>query len=973
MESYQQPQPHHHYMRPPQPPQPPPSMSADPHFSHHLQPPPPPPPSNSWFSGQFQYQPSHSPPPPPPPPQPQPQPQQQNQWGPSPPPYHAHPHQPYPAQHYPPPPPPPPPPPRPSQPPPPPPTYSHQDWTNANWNHHAGWEYPAHGNEEDWAAKARAWASARSEREDQYPQLQFTSVARQDEPPQYANQYAAEPHYQDIQQTSMPTTGFQNYQGPVAPLNRPPMVHQQEPAPINSYASDAYFSFAAKDGALGGDMSSMFPGQQGPASSVVHQPEVPSSYSSVPGKEDGSQKHQTLLPADVRSVPADHAHFAYGNHSVDPMDQPLNFASRLSHENDPKMKSGYPDSPGPVRANDAVSTVSSLHAWTTPAAPGAPYPPAFPLASQHDPSIDVPPFPGQPAPLFGRGPSFQSGVPAPGGLGAGSSHHPTAAFPADAYGSSLGSERPKKAAVPNWLREEIIKNKTTIPTSAPGPFKDGSQSNEDEIISKFNAKGDQADSKSMDSARSTEEEDDDDDDDYEEAQKTVAINQEIKRVLTEVLLKVTDELFEDIATQVLNEDDPTVGAEVNPANNSSVHEASPPSLPAAAPKATAKVLIPIKAKESEGHASRESNSGTHGNVLGLANYDSDDDDEVQTPIVSSSGAGENGHQQLEAEDSRKNVVAAEGDRRNGSSVGAESSLNRDPPAFNEHGTVKDLDDEAHQTSFRSSMSLDKKGDDVNGESIVKSTDNGRKSSFSRPDIANEEENSRKSAKDDSQEKEAKRRDRHESKRSSSGRDNRKGLESGKERESEREETHIRQDEKRQKKDKTEDYNTSREKVKEQDDKREEKVKGSDSRKKSSHPEDKDGKRDREKDKKRSSKDDTDKKRERTKDAKSDKSRHKSSDASRHRRRRSSSVGRKGRKIEESTDGSDEEASDDSKRKVHSKRRNMSPSPVRSRPRRVSRSPHSKHSQRRHSPYSSLDDSRSRRSRSRSRSPVHRRR
>ena len=63
---------------------------------------------------------------------------------------------------------------------------------------------------------------------------------------------------------------------------------------------------------------------------------------------------------------------------------------------------------------------------------------------QHDPSIDVPPFPGQPAPLFGRGPSFQSGVPAPGGLGAGSSHHPTAAFPADAYGSSLGSERPKK-------------------------------------------------------------------------------------------------------------------------------------------------------------------------------------------------------------------------------------------------------------------------------------------------------------------------------------------------------------------------------------------------------------------------------------------------------------------------------------------------------------------------------------------------
>lgn len=92
-----------------------------------------------------------------------------------------------------------------------------------------------------------------------------------------------ESHYQDVQQTSVPTSSFQNYQGPVAPLNRLPMVHQQEPASISSYAPDTHLSFSAKDEALGGDMNAAFPHHQGSTSSLVHQQEVPSSYSSVPG------------------------------------------------------------------------------------------------------------------------------------------------------------------------------------------------------------------------------------------------------------------------------------------------------------------------------------------------------------------------------------------------------------------------------------------------------------------------------------------------------------------------------------------------------------------------------------------------------------------------------------------------------------------------------------------------------------------
>ncbi|KMT07704.1 hypothetical protein BVRB_6g148260 isoform B [Beta vulgaris subsp. vulgaris] len=959
MESYQQP--HHHYnMRPPQqqlqpqpqpPPPPPPSLSSDPHFSHQYQHqhPPPPPPSNSWFSTQFQYHPSHSPPPPPPPQQ------QQNQWGPPPPPppppqYPAHPHQSYPAQPYPPP--PPPPPPRPS-----PPPYSHQDWTNANWSHQSGWEYPAHANEEDWAAKARAWASARSAMENQHPQTQFMPVVRQEEPSHYVNQYAqpVESHYQDVQQTSNPTSGFQNYQGPAAPMNRPPMSHQQEPASISSYAPDAQFSFAAKDGALGGDMNTAFPRHQGSTSTLVHQQEVPSSYSSVPAGQDngsmGQQHGRSLHPADSRSIPMDHAPFAYRNHSMNPMDQPLEFAPRFSHEIDPKMNS-YPDSSGPVRGTESVSAVSSLHAWTGPVAPGTSYPPvtpAFPLAPQHDPSIGVPPLPGQPAPLFGRGTSFQNAVPsisAPVGLGAGSSLHPIAAFSADTYGGPLGSDRPKKAAVPNWLREEIIKNKATITSSTPEPFKDESESNEDEMIGKSTSKVDQTDSKSVDSARSPEEEDDDED--YEEAQRTATINQEIKRVLTEVLLKVTDELFDEIATKVLNEDDLSADAMANLENHVPIHKGSPTRPPVPTLKASTKVLIPVKGKESEGHGSGESSSGTTGagNVLGLANYASDDDDVIQTLSAPKSdgivvnSAGENGHRQPEAGDLRKNLVATEGGRSKGSSTGSEGDHDTPASTLSDRRIAKDLDDKVQKTSSRGAVSLSKKEDGVinDGKSIVKSdasksTDNGRKTTSSAPDVPTEKGHVRKSAKDDSQERDPKRRDRHESKR----KDDYKEIESGKERENEKEETRVRRDEKRQKKDKTEDYHISRERSKEQDDKHGEKARESDSRRRSPHLEDKDSKKERERDKKRSRKDDADKKREKTKDEKGDKSRHKSSsDASRHKRRRSSSATRV-RKNEASavvSGGSDDEASDDSKRKDHSKRRNLSPSPVRSRRRYV---------------------------------------
>ena len=63
--------------------------------------------------------------------------------------------------------------------------------------------------------------------------------------------------------------------------------------------------------------------------------------------------------------------------------------------------------------------------------------------------------------------------------------------------------------MPNWLKEEILRNKATIAKFSLEHPKEETESIEDEAVDKSLAKSDQADSKSIDSSRSTEEEDDD--------------------------------------------------------------------------------------------------------------------------------------------------------------------------------------------------------------------------------------------------------------------------------------------------------------------------------------------------------------------------------------------------------------------------------------------------------------------------------
>ncbi|GMH31117.1 hypothetical protein Nepgr_032960 [Nepenthes gracilis] len=981
---------------------------ADPHVSHQR--PPPFQPQGSWYSGQFQYHPSHSPSPLPPPPQPWsslPPPPHSDHLPPPPSfaPYIAHPHH---AQYL-------PPPPalsRPQMPPPPRPHSQQpypQEWGNTNWAYQSGWDYPAHGNEEDWAAKARAWAAAKASIENQHPQSQFASLGQLKEHSHIPNQYpqAASSYYQDIQQTSVPMPSYQNHPVQVAPLNKPRLAHQQEFTSMSSaeasYAPDVHFSYGAKDGNLSVEVGDAFPTQERLTSPSVPQQEVSLTYSSVPGKEyplEGQHHDQSPVSAIGRSILTEQTQFAYP--LSNPCDQPLEFAPRFNNDYDSQMKSSHHDSAGSVRGADSISPLPSLYPWTPLGAPIVPYPsvpPTFPSTLQHDPSLGASPLPGQPSSMFGRvpGPSFPpevSSAATPVGLAAGTALHPTT-FPGDEYVSPMGSERHRKAAVPNWLKEEIIKNKAAIASSAPDHVKEETQNIKDEVIAKSVGKADLADRKSIDSSRSTE--DEDDDEDYIEAAKTTAINQEIKCILTEVLLKVTDKLFDEIATKVLSEDDPTVDADHGTVGCSTL---SLPPLAFPDPKASANILIPVKPKESKAdNVSEKSSSGAPGNVLGLASYASDDDaDEIQSSnkptnnnstVYISPNSNEfpeyvhdavaNGLPRVKTEDPKFNSsVCMEEDHNSIHSTRVNKNHSAQAVNMGDNGLGKNLDYGDTGPAYSSgTASLGRKdgacsesGKFVDLSDASKTKDNVGKLAAIKPEVPCESDIIRKSMKENSQERESGRHNRHESKRSSSMRDSAKDKGSSKVREEGKaEDSHGRRDERQQRKDKMDDCRGPKERSKEQV-RHGEKTKEADSRKISLPCEFKEGRKERERVKKGNDKDDADRKRVRTKDEKADRSRHGIvSDAGKHKTKRFSSDGSRDRNSKDKSvsysDNSSDDASEGYRRKRHSEKHNLSPSPDWSRRRQVLRSPHSKRTQRRHSPYTSFETSRGRRSRSRS--------
>ncbi|XVE74965.1 hypothetical protein DITRI_Ditri12bG0060400 [Diplodiscus trichospermus] len=970
MDAYQQQQPHG-YMRPSQPPlpsQPPPP--ADPHFQYHHQPPPPPPraaappPPGSWYSNQFQYQQhqnlSYSTPSPPPPPQqppsrwPPPPHSDHSAYPPPPPlPYPPHPHNT--GNHF------PPPPPRPYMPPAQNPhAFSHvkQEWSNPNWFHHQ-----AHNNVEDWGAKAREWANTRAAMLDQQVQSQVTPAGRLEEQNRFHDPYsrAVDSHYMDAQQL-LPTSSYQQFPIPAATPHGPPTTYPNETlsnsSGPSSYIPDGHIPYHVKDGTSALDPNSGILHQESlPTSSSVHLQEVPSSYSSVSGKENSANQKeksykpllspissaqetayhmQPPLPDSGRSVLCEQS-FTYGSQTAGPAadlsDRHFDSVPRFGNGHEPPMQSNYAsyyESMRTVRGIDPIAAASSINSWTPSVAPAAVYPPVVPPGAQPD-ALSVPsPVSGHTAPSFPvfPGPSFQPPIPSastPFSLGLGAQLHPAAAFPGDMYGGTI-SEQSKKGPVPNWLKEEILRNKATVAKSSLEHSKEETQSIEDEAVDKSLAKSDQADRKSIDSSRSTEEEDDDED--YVEAARTAAINQEIKRLLTEVLSKITDELFDEIATKVVNEDDSTV--EVGHNTVASSHKVSPSSSPVPTPKASARVLVPGKAKEQETAGVREkSSSSSLGNVLGLANYASEDeDDEIQSSrmpdsrnnaVVTQSGIKKLSQDNDASENGNSQVVLDE-------RMTVEQNFGSDRRSKNNIDTTTDNSAEKnHEKSFSSKVVS---GDQINlnsgkrkdgnsgsgmndtlGEEVIKKSDSeppdkdaGKKSTISesqgRETIVKSDKN-----------------DQHESRKSSFGKDLGSGreLEICRSREDEKDdENHMRED-KKLRKQKIEDRKGSKERAKEQ--KSVEKDKESNSRKRSNHLDSKGDKKDAERSHRAIAKEDFGRKREQSKD---DRSRHKhGSDSSRYERRSSSSISSRGRNSKDNggghTNDSSDEASDDSKR------------------------------------------------------------
>ncbi|KAG5240783.1 transcription elongation regulator [Salix suchowensis] len=340
------------------------------------------------------------------------------------------------------------------------------------------------------------------------------------------------------------------------------------------------------------------------------------------------------------------------------------------------------------------------------------------------------------------------------------------------------------------------------------------------------------------------------------------------------------------------------------------------------PKASAKVLVPVKTKESENEdVNEKSSSSSPGNVLGLANYASDEDDEIESSSISNSrenrvaqllaipesaedmtDAAENGNSQVEL-GKNSGVTNLEGDLSKTCTVGSDNKIN---------GAFSELSEHAHSKVVSGVRHVEIS---VNGEKLLESNDKAvpkatiRENFIMKSERIGESVNVEKSVMDYSQARDTRVRPDQDS-RHEKGDDG-----------------HKKHDTKHSSKEKTDDLNGSKGKRRERKDKTGESAKESESRRRSSHPEVKEDGKDAEKLNRSSVKEDATRKRDHAKEKEEDRARHKpTSDSNKHKRTRSSSISGRGRNSKDN-DSSDE-ASDDSKRK-HSRKRRSSPSPVRS--------------------------------------------
>ncbi|XP_013691198.2 arginine/serine-rich protein PNISR isoform X2 [Brassica napus] len=783
-----------------------------------------------------------------------------------------------------------------------------QEWSQQDHN------AQANSNAEDWALKAKEWA-----------EVQRSAT----------NQPSGQVYHQH------PDQGYQDVHQQTAPALQLPS-YQQFPAP----PPERYPNYATA-------------GLSHQENMPVHQQEVPYSYSSVAGREESgnaTQHHvQIGVPNGGGPVHAEQQmQYAYGDQTVAPItnlhDQPLQFATRES------------------------SDYSSHHnAWLPHASTGVVYPPipsSVPSMPEHNSSMAMPPVTGHNMPPYGgyTPPNLQPVGP-PYAFGTKPPIHSVTAFMDDSYAAS--SVPSKNVNLPNWLKEELSKIKPSHGKPSSGSFEER-EAMDDDILYKPTEKFDQRDNKRFSASKSSDEEEEDEEKDEDEmdAARSTAINSEIKRILTEVLLKVTDELFDEIATKVINEDGAiqkglfavilcysSLLVQHEPKSSSSFLSAADPTH-----KSSAKVLVSVGGTDKKA------------DVLGLASYASDDDD-ADTDAASSADVDDGDGVESHGMGSRNDVTqqpsadnppepkATVDTRLNPEVVAGDVSHNHNKAGLDQMlGSRRNSFSEGNKTVNVSASSDDASGCRTNDPDRTVSD---KEAILEQPHRKNSGLESDCSLRQDSNK--------------SSGKDLSDDLSRDK----------SRGDEMKSGKEKGDSRNGSKDRVKQKDMKSAEEVKGFESNKKSTDLDVKKDSKDAERHHRTNSKEDRGKKREKEKEERS-RHRHSQGSSKDKRRRSPTSNGSSDDSIRKSrsrkrnispspvrarrkrSSPSSDESSDDSRRKSSSRRRNRSPSPGRSRKRHItSRSPHSKHSENKHSSYSSHEKSRSKRSRSRSPRRRHR--
>ncbi|KAJ3687496.1 hypothetical protein LUZ61_016660 [Rhynchospora tenuis] len=722
-----------------------------------------------------------------------------------------------------------------------------------------------------------------------------------------------------------------------------------------SLASSQNINAGVAVAAVGADPATLVsPAKHYDSYSAIYEQEVP-SYSSSQGNKDNLGRYDNSQDHQPLAVPPVQDRFYH---------QPPDPSYMVNYGHNPHA--GAVGVPG-------HDPVTAPHMWAPPGSAGPYQQPTLPAlpAQQYDISTAV--HPSMPATNYGP-PNI-----------------PPAAFNAPPVASHLNAElfhgdpsalnqanQPKKSAVPSWLREEILKKKTTTENNISAHVgSDGGERSPEAT--------DQKDIKSLDSNKSSEEEDDEDE---VEAARTLAINQEIKRILTEVLLKVTDDLFDEIATKVLSEDDMTVEGTSEAASlvKSKSH--------GSAPSTSGNAKLQGKTANGETRSAKavvhdESTKGG-GVLLGLSDYDTDDDgddenasaDRIKQNLVPETNKSSS--LTRKDEPSEKNLGNHEeltelNPRREEAKVPSDSNLINNREFEEEHLAKEELnvETETGQTTEgevslyrsvnvngdmeKSKVTID--GEDGYKDKIERSREGDRgelrdkegKSKEEKDERIDDNNNRVNIAKDKRQrnredDREIGRRDDKESKLDGLKGNKREITKEEKERRTERDGDG--KEDKREKNKEEKERKTER---------RDDKEDSSKDRKERNRDE-KERKAERRDDGKWSSRGKSEKnkeERERETDKREDK------DRSRHKR----SPSPRGRSRSKERSRSSREQSDNSKRRrTESNRRSMSRSPPRSRHRRDSRSPHSKHSHHRNSAYSTSD-----RRRSRSRTPTRRRR